>query len=72
MRNEWNRRVIVLIYKIGDQEKTENYRGTAYKVCAVFIDLKVAFDNVNRDILWEIIKKKRNKRGAGKKTKGDL
>lgn len=114
---EWRISVVVPVYKKGDQEKTENYRGisllcTRYKiyakilrerleeeiirkkllpesqggfrkgrgtmdnifilnhvvqrekykgekVYALFVDLKAAFDNVDRNKLWRILKDKR-------------
>jgi len=119
MSIEWRKNIVVPLYKKGDTEKTENYRGisllgTAYKmyaeilrkklevivgskgllpenqagfrkgrstmdnifilnhivqrekvkergenkVYALFIDLKAAFDNVDRKKLWEILEDK--------------
>lgn len=48
----WKISVVTPIYKKGDQEKTENYRGISYALYGIkfglFVDLKAVFDNVDR------------------------
>ena len=39
-------------------QREQNKEKDDKKIYALFIDLKAAFDNVDRDILWEILKKK--------------
>jgi hypothetical protein len=45
--------VYILNHIIGNEIKK---RGS--KICAFFVDLKAAFDNVERDLLWEYLRKK--------------
>ena len=58
----WKTGVIVTIHKNGDINDTNNYhliRKTKLKktLYALFIDLKKAFDTVNRKKLWEILER---------------
>lgn len=50
--------IFVLNYIIQREKESE---GRSSKVYALFIDLKAAFDNINREILWKDMRKKEYK-----------
>jgi len=44
-------------------QRGRNMDGKERKIYAFFADLRAAFDNVDRGILWKILKEKRLKEG---------